>query len=169
MKKLTILVIFSFLAVYTSVYAADQCVSCHEKVGPGQVADWRVSKHFDNDISCADCHGTDHTNATDSREVSFPDEEVCAECHEEQFEQFSKGKHNLGWTAMNAMPVTHVEPDELMEGGRGCGGCHNMGIKSDAQKKTSRTLVISRSARCNLPMRSDLLANSSGSIGPECR
>ena len=39
---------------------------------------------------------------------------------------------------MNAMPVTHVEPDELMEGGRGCGGCHNMGIKSDAQKKEQR-------------------------------
>ena len=135
MKRMIVLVILSVLAASTSVYAADQCVSCHEKIGPGQVADWRVSKHFDNDISCADCHGTDHTGATDSRKVSFPDERLCAECHEEQFEQFSKGKHNLGWTAMNAMPVTHVEPDELMEGGRGCGGCHNMGIKSEAQKK----------------------------------
>jgi hypothetical protein len=63
---------------------------------------------------------------------------VCAECHEEQFNQFAKGKHNFGWTAMNALPVTHVEPDELMEGGRGCGGCHNMGIKSEAQKKDQR-------------------------------
>jgi hypothetical protein len=59
-------------------------------------------------------------------------------CHKQQFEQFSKGKHNFGWTSMNAMPVTHVEPDELMEGGRGCGGCHNMGIKSEAQKKDQR-------------------------------
>ncbi|MDI6686923.1 MAG: multiheme c-type cytochrome, partial [Desulfobacterales bacterium] len=46
-----------------------------------------------------------------------------------------KGKHSFGWTSLNAMPITHVEPDELMEGGRGCGGCHNMGIKSAAQKK----------------------------------
>ncbi len=135
MKKLFVLIFVCVLFSYTHVFAADQCVSCHEKVGPGQVADWRVSKHFENDIGCADCHGTDHTTAADAKKVSFPDEALCAECHEDQFDQFSRGKHNFGWSAMNAMPVTHVEPDELMEGGRGCGGCHNMGIKSEAQKK----------------------------------
>ena len=135
MKRLPALIFLAVLLAHGPAYAADQCVSCHEKVGPGQVADWRVSKHFENDISCVDCHGEDHTTADDAREVSFPDEALCSECHEDQFEQFSKGKHNYGWTSMNAMPVTHVEPDELMEGGRGCGGCHNMGIKSEAQKK----------------------------------
>jgi len=114
---------------------ADSCISCHEKVSPGQVADWRTSKHAGEDVTCVDCHGDKHQKATDGDLAQLPSEHVCAECHEEQFNQFSKGKHNFGWTSLNALPITHVEPDELMEGGRGCGGCHNMGIKSEAQKK----------------------------------
>jgi hypothetical protein len=116
----------------------DACVSCHRGISPGQVADWEASKHAENDISCSDCHGDKHTGASDAALVELPAETVCGECHEEQLAQFSKGKHNFGWTSMNAMPITHVEPDELMEGGRGCGGCHNMGIKSEAQKKEQR-------------------------------
>ncbi len=34
---------------------------------------------------------------------SFPDEHVCAECYETQFQQFKKGKHNFGWKMMNAI------------------------------------------------------------------
>ena len=57
------------------------------------------------------------------------------ECHEEQYNSFAMGKHNFGWTSLNAIPATHMAPDELIEGGRGCGGCHNMGIKSEEQLK----------------------------------
>ena len=121
----------------TPLWAADTdtCVSCHEKSTPGQVKDWRVSKHAESDISCVDCHGDNHTTAEDAKLAQMPDEQVCKECHEDQFESFAKGKHNFGWRSLNAMPITHVEPDELMEGGRGCGGCHNMGIKSEEEKK----------------------------------
>jgi hypothetical protein len=114
------------------------CVKCHEKIMPDQVADWRSSRHFEEDVICSDCHGENHKSEKDVNLVTLPDEHVCAECHEEQFDQFVKGKHNFGWSSMNAMAVTHVEPDELMEGGGGCGGCHNMGIKTDAQKKELR-------------------------------
>ncbi len=124
------------LTISAQVMAAENtCISCHEKVSPGQVADWRTSKHAAEDITCADCHGSKHQKANDGDLAVLPSEHVCAECHEEQFAQFSKGKHNFGWSSLNALPITHVEPDELMEGGRGCGGCHNMGIKSEAQKK----------------------------------
>ncbi|MCK4378580.1 MAG: cytochrome c3 family protein, partial [Deltaproteobacteria bacterium] len=124
------------LTISGKVMAAENtCISCHEKVSPGQVADWRTSKHAAEDITCADCHGSKHQKANDGDLAVLPSEHVCAECHEEQFAQFSKGKHNFGWSSLNALPITHVEPDELMEGGRGCGGCHNMGIKSEAQKK----------------------------------
>jgi len=137
-KKMSILVMLTaFLMTYaaaTALAEEESCVVCHTKVTPGQVADWRISLHAENGISCSACHGEDHQSAGDAKKVSFPDERVCAGCHEEKFNQFSKGKHNHGWTAMNALPITHVEPDELMEGGRGCGGCHNMGIKSEAQK-----------------------------------
>nr|WP_298039278.1 multiheme c-type cytochrome [uncultured Desulfuromonas sp.] len=134
MKRMFGLVL-GLLLVAGAVWAEEEgCVTCHSEISPGQVADWRVSAHAENGISCSACHGEAHTGEADIAKAAFPDERVCQECHEEQFDQFSKGKHNHGWTSMNAMPITHVEPDELMEGGRGCGGCHNMGIKTEEQK-----------------------------------
>ena len=117
---------------------ADSCIDCHTKISPGQVQDWKVSKHAENDVSCDACHGDAHSSKDDYKKAVLPSEKVCQECHEEQFEQFSHGKHNFGWTSMNAIPATHIAPDQLMEGGGGCGGCHNMGIKTDAQKKEQR-------------------------------
>ena len=114
------------------------CVRCHKAVTPLLVKDWQSSKHSENDVICSVCHGIKHKSKKTADLAEMPTEATCAECHEEQFDQFAKGKHNFGWTAMNALPVTHLEPDELMEGGKGCGGCHNMGIKSEAQKKELR-------------------------------
>ncbi|MBT7368984.1 cytochrome C, partial [Candidatus Woesearchaeota archaeon] len=84
---------------------------------------------------CVDCHGDEHSNKADYKMAILPSEHICEECHEEQFEQFSKGKHNLGWKSLNALPATHIAPDELMEAGGGCGGCHNMGIKTEKEKE----------------------------------
>ncbi len=127
------LALLGFVSV--TIASEETCVTCHQKVSPGQVADWKSSQHSREDITCSDCHGDKHTGFNDAKLAYLPDEHVCAECHLKQFEQFSKGKHNFGWASMLALPVTHVEPDELMEGGRGCGGCHNMGIKSEAQRQ----------------------------------
>ncbi len=82
----------------TPLWAADAatCVSCHERSTPGQVKDWRVSRHAEEDIGCADCHGDKHMTAKDAKLAQMPDEHVCKECHEEQFESFAKGKHNFG-------------------------------------------------------------------------
>ncbi len=114
------------------------CIRCHKAVTPLLVKDWQSSMHSENDVTCSVCHGSKHKSKKTADLAEMPTEATCAECHEEQFDQFAKGKHNFGWTAMNALPVTHLEPDELMEGGKGCGGCHNMGIKSEAQKKELR-------------------------------
>ena len=140
MKRfLTILAVPVFVAAFclssNAIAKENQCISCHKKVSPGQVKDWSASAHAANDITCDVCHGDAHTSDKDVAKVVLPDEHKCAECHEEQFNSFKKGKHQFGWTSMNALPITHVEPDELMEGGKGCGGCHNMGIKTEAQKK----------------------------------
>jgi len=135
-----VVVIFSFSI---NSFADDEpCIQCHEKISPGQVADWRTSQHFKEGITCSTCHGEEHSNEKDVNLVQLPDEHVCAECHETQFEQFKKGKHNFGWTSLNALPVTHVEPDELMEGGRGCGGCHNMVLKLRHKKRNCELKVI---------------------------
>ncbi|MBW2339444.1 MAG: cytochrome C, partial [Deltaproteobacteria bacterium] len=114
------------------------CIRCHKAVTPLLVKDWQSSEHSNNDVTCSVCHGTKHKGKKTAHLAEMPTEATCAKCHEEQFDQFTKGKHNLGWTSLNALPVTHMEPDELMEGGKGCGGCHNMGVKSEAQKKELR-------------------------------
>jgi len=118
--------------------AADKCVECHTKVSPGMVADWKASMHSKNDVTCSTCHGDAHSTAEDFLKAKLPNEAVCAECHEEQFDSFKKGKHNFGWAVLNAIPATHMAPDELIEGGRGCGGCHNMGIRTDEQVKVQQ-------------------------------
>ena len=133
--KFAVLATAAVTLLFAGNALADKCIDCHSKISPGQVQDWKVSKHSSEDVSCVDCHGDSHTTAEDFEKAQLPDENVCAGCHEEQFESFSKGKHNFGWTSLNAIPATHMAPDELIEGGRGCGGCHNMGIKTAEQKK----------------------------------
>lgn len=142
MKKARIILFsgtVSFLLLAGAAMASDACLDCHSKISPGQVQDWKISKHAGNDVTCSSCHGTDHQTAEDYKKAKLPDEHVCKECHEKQFTEFSSGKHNFGWTSLNALPATHMAPDELIEGGRGCGGCHNMGIKTEEQKKDQLT------------------------------
>ena len=138
MKKITCFLLFGVLSLLVHcgvTLADDECIGCHTKSSPGQVQDWAISKHAESGVTCSDCHGEAHQTAEDYKKAQLPGERVCAECHEEQFDSFVKGKHNFGWTSLNAIPATHFAPDELIEGGRGCGGCHNMGIKTEEQKK----------------------------------
>jgi len=119
------------LACVTSIQA-NECVECHSRETPGIVTDWRLSRHAAEDIDCSGCHGDGHMSADDVANVQLPTPEVCAGCHDEQVAQFSKGKHALAWAAMNAMPTTHWLPMALREGMKGCGGCHKIGLKSEA-------------------------------------
>jgi hydroxylamine dehydrogenase len=137
MRKLISLASFSLILFFCNFASAaeESCLICHKSMNPGLVNDWQASKHSKNNVTCSSCHGNKHNGPQNVDLVILPDEHLCAQCHEKQFNEFVKGKHNFGWTSMNALPITHVEPDELMEGGRGCGGCHNMGIKTEAQKK----------------------------------
>jgi len=140
----TVLGVFCSILLSGGTVAAeddkDPCIACHQKVSPGQVADWKASKHSEEDVGCIACHGEKHTTAEDYKLAVLPDEKLCAQCHEDQFNQFIKGKHNLGWSSLMALPVSHLEPNELIEGGRGCGGCHNMGVKSEDQKQAQAKL-----------------------------
>jgi len=86
--------------------AGDACIDCHSNISPGQVKDWQASKHAEMGVTCESCHGDAHSNAADYKKAVLPSEQVCAECHEEQFTSFSHGKHNFGWTVLNAIPGT---------------------------------------------------------------
>ena len=133
----TVLAAGAFVLLSTAgiAVATDTCIDCHTEVSPGMVKDWEASAHSKNDVTCSTCHGEAHSTAEDFKKAVLPDEAVCAECHQDQYDSFVKGKHNFGWAVLNAIPATHMAPDELMEGGRGCGGCHNMGIRTEEQKK----------------------------------
>lgn len=112
---------------------ANPCVECHTKITPRAVADWQASKHFANDIACETCHGEGHMSADDVAEVRLPTASVCADCHADQVDQFTRGKHAASWAALKAMPTTHMLPMALVDGMKGCGGCHKLGLKSDEE------------------------------------
>jgi hydroxylamine dehydrogenase len=99
------------------------------------VSDWRLSTHSSNDVNCSVCHGDQHMSAQDVDQVNIPTPETCGLCHGSRVQEFTSGKHAKAWAAMNAMPTAHWQPMELMEGMKGCGGCHKIGLKTEAEVK----------------------------------
>ena len=133
---LSVLRLFAFAAVLTlaaTCVNADDCVDCHREATRNIVSDWQISRHRTEDVTCRDCHKGRHESADDVHKLKIVTAETCARCHEERFEQFSKGKHALAWAAVEAMPTTHALPMALSHGMKGCGGCHKLGLKSEEQ------------------------------------
>jgi hydroxylamine dehydrogenase len=130
----TILIIL-FSLIFASAVSAQVCVECHKKITPNIVSDWQLSKHNQNKIGCPDCHGDQHKSAQDVAKVKIPTPDTCAACHEARVKQFKSGKHAAAWAAMKAMPTAHWQPMALMEGMKGCGGCHKIGLKTEAEIK----------------------------------
>ncbi len=133
---------------------ADGCVQCHSAITPRAVGDWKLSAHSREDVGCDACHGDGHNSADDVANVKLPTPETCAECHEERVEQYKKGKHALAWAAMNAMPTIHAQPTALIDGMKGCGGCHKIGLKSEAdmarmKKEGSSTYGVAACDSCH--------------------
>ena len=114
---------------------SDACVECHRKLNPNIVADWKLSRHFETSVGCADCHGEGHKTTNDVAHVKIPTPDTCAECHEDQVKQFKGGKHAAAWAAMKAMPTIHWQPMAMTEGMKGCGACHKIGLKSEQEIK----------------------------------
>ncbi len=121
--------------LFVSAAPAQVCVECHKKITPNIVSDWQLSKHRQNKIDCSECHGDQHKSAQDVAKVKIPTPDTCATCHEAQVKQFKSGKHAVAWAAMKAMPTAHWQPMALMEGMKGCGGCHKIGLKTEAEIK----------------------------------
>jgi hypothetical protein len=109
--------------------ASSSCIECHAKQTPNIVSDWKLSKHSQLDVTCVTCHGDQHQSATDVSKVRIPTPETCAQCHKTQVDQYMHGKHSKAWAAMLAMPTIHWQPMALIEGEKGCGGCHKIGVK----------------------------------------
>lgn len=134
MNHKSIAIILMSIALCAGAYA-QQCVDCHKKVTPNIVSDWQISKHSQNEVNCSVCHGELHKDQDDADKVQIPTPETCANCHDERVEQFKAGKHAAAWVVLKAMPTTHWQPMALIEGMKGCGGCHKIGLKTEAEIK----------------------------------
>jgi hydroxylamine dehydrogenase len=121
--------------------AAAACVACHQRSSPQVVADWKASRHSGQGVGCVDCHGDAHGSAADAKLARMPTPDTCAGCHEAQVAQFKKGKHAFAWAAVKAMPTFHYQALAVREGEKGCGGCHKLGLKSEAEAKELREVA----------------------------
>mgnify|MGYP006304614905 CR=1 FL=1 len=139
MRTVHFIIIFLFIAFFAgNSWAVNQgCVDCHEKTNPQIVNDWKLSRHskVDGGATCITCHGDKHQSAKDVSEAELATPDVCNECHSDQVAEYKEGKHALAWAAMKAMPATHWQPMELVEGMKGCGACHRHGLKSEEEIK----------------------------------
>ncbi len=111
------------------------CVDCHARTTPQIVSDWKLSRHAAVDVDCTTCHGDAHRTKDDVAKATLPTPDTCAQCHDAQVAQFKKGKHAWAWAAVKAMPTFHYQPLAIREGLKGCGGCHKLGLKSEAEQK----------------------------------
>jgi len=114
----------------TKFVVTRKCIECHAEITPNIVADWKLSKHSKNMVSCSVCHDADHMSEDDVHKVKSVKPDRCIKCHQVLGDQFKKGKHALAWKAMKTMPTTHWQPMALIEGMKGCGGCHKIGLKT---------------------------------------
>ena len=92
-----------------------------------------MSAHSGAGLDCAGCHGEGHTGADDVDRLETITAETCGTCHEPQWQQFARGKHAMAWRSMRAMPTIHWKPLEQTSGMEGCGGCHKIGLKTEAE------------------------------------
>jgi hydroxylamine dehydrogenase len=141
MSKSIVLLFVVFLGIFFLVpgAVAQVCVTCHKTATPNIVSDWQASKHSQNEVDCSVCHGDQHTSAQDVANVKIPTPETCGGCHDTRVQEFKSGKHAVAWAAMKAMPTAHWQPMAFMEGMKGCGGCHKLGLKTEAEIKELKT------------------------------
>lgn len=116
------------------------CVKCHmeKNITGSAIRDWQLSKHSEKGVACANCHIpvkeaapgilTTASACEDKRVRRRVSPRNCAVCHPDKFEQFSQGRHSVAWGAMISMPASAMPPHALIEGMKGCGGCHRVGL-----------------------------------------
>jgi hypothetical protein len=107
---------------------AVDCITCHEKLNPGLVQQWRNSKHATAEpkrVECQTCHGDEHRGMDDADKAKDATPKTCKKCHFKQVRSFKKGKHALAALSATAIPMTSQQPDSVQKAA--CMGCHDIG------------------------------------------
>ncbi|MBI1912701.1 MAG: cytochrome C [Deltaproteobacteria bacterium] len=123
---------------------AKTCIECHRTKGVSAIAlrDWELSTHALNEVGCDQCHLpiVEATSASDvlDAKTACEDKSVrrsvspknCEKCHFAQAHQFASGKHAMAWDILKSLPTAKESASGgkiLIEGEKGCGGCHRIG------------------------------------------
>jgi hypothetical protein len=106
------------------------CAACHERIQPGIVSDWRLSRHARSLVGCEACHGVLHTGSDDAALAQLPTVDTCQKCHELQAAQFRASKHARAWAAVKALPTFHHLSQGAPGDPSGCATCHLIVLKS---------------------------------------
>ncbi|MDP3789446.1 MAG: multiheme c-type cytochrome [Candidatus Omnitrophota bacterium] len=123
----------------------EKCVACHRKQSPALVMEWEQSRHKKADIGCFDCHGADktdvdawtHEGVVISTLVTPKD---CAQCHSQEYEQFSHSHHAKAGEIINSLDNVLAEkaagkPDNIADAVNGCWQCHGSIVKFKKDEK----------------------------------
>lgn len=135
------LCLFSYPETLKAAVKEDTCIECHRKHTPRLVEDWltsEMSKQTQKEITCSTCHGGEHQTEADYDKAATPTAATCGECHEERVNQFKEGKHSNAWKAISTLPMLADQPQQLIKGEKGCGGCHSIG-REDGQCDSCHT------------------------------
>ncbi len=131
------------------------CITCHQQTTPGQVADWKDSRHAHAGISCIDCHkvpegaphASRHANVEDTTVFvsALVSPKVCGRCHVDAKAQFDASGHFRAYRqiipkdSLHALQVVHEGRNhpELSgaPGETGCMQCHGTEIKLDENNR----------------------------------
>ncbi len=131
------------------------CITCHQQVSPGQVADWADSRHAHAGISCIDCHAVDKDAPHAARHANVEDTPVyvsalvspgvCGRCHVDAKKQFDQSGHFRAYRqiipkdSLHALTQVHEGRSHPELSGApnetGCMQCHGTEIKLDENKR----------------------------------
>lgn len=66
----------------------DTCIKCHQKISPGQVADWRADKHSREDVGCGGCHNIG-VKTEAQKEAQSAETDLCGHVTWKSFRKFT--------------------------------------------------------------------------------
>ena len=122
---------YTSVKTVTGEFSGEQCIECHQSVTPGIVNDWKASRHSqaDKKVYCNNCHGNNH------EQLHMPTPDICATCHNIQYDQFMDEKkygfpsHAL---AMERALDTKHFADKPKAEVTACLQCHSVATKCDS-------------------------------------
>nr|WP_321400185.1 multiheme c-type cytochrome [uncultured Desulfobacter sp.] len=113
-------------AAFARTNAASECIRCHRTLNPSLVKDWELSSMAVSGMKCTQCHGSAHTNETDSKKAVMPNIKVCGTCHTTQAKRFTMGKHGKAEAALSISAMgKKVKAQASGVFDKSCATCHN--------------------------------------------